>query len=207
MEIKDAKAKGKTFGLLGEAMADADADSPGSKFCELVEDALDNILSKLCAAKQFDVKFGNCESRCRAVPEPKLQPCLHLRWGDGPNDHLETDDTEVLCITVCNPYSNVVMKDFTLQLIVLDANGQPVPNQPNGTPSVQIKPQFNICFGDIPACNPQTHEQQSCVSREVVMINRGAKAGNYKVFVLYCFEACFTQVAVADAFTLELVSS
>jgi len=144
---------------------------------------------------------------CQTVDEPKIVPCLSLRWGDGPQDHLETDDTEVLCITVCNPYSNVVLKNFTLQLIVTDANGAPVANQPDGTPSVLIKPNFMICFDDIPPCNPERPDQPSCVSREVVLINRGAIEGKYKVVVVYCFDACFTQVDFAQAFELELVKS
>jgi hypothetical protein len=194
------------FGALDDAFAKATDSASGRIDCEVIEDAADKILSAFCSKKQFDVRSGNCERRCQAIEAPKLQPCLHLRWGDGPNDHLETDDTEVLCITVCNPYSNAVMKDFTLQLIILPAGGGPIPPQADGTPSVQIKPQFNICFGDIEACDPQ-NPTQSCVSREVVMINRGAKPGNYKIFVFYCFEACFTEARVMDAFTLELVSS
>jgi hypothetical protein len=207
MEIKDFKAKGKTFGLLGEAMASVSADVTADGFCEKLEDALDNLLGKLCSGKHFDVMSGNCERRCQEAPAPKLTPCVHVRWGDGANDHLETDDTEILCITVCNPYSNVVLKDFTVQILVLDAGGNMVANLPNGTPSVQIKPQFNVCFGDIPACDPQSERQQSCVSREVVMINRGAIEGKYQVRIFYCFEACFNQFAVTDAITLELVSS
>jgi hypothetical protein len=175
--------------------------------CERIEDILDDALRASCAKKAFDLQNGNCEG-CRKVDEPKVVPCLHLRWGDGPQDHLETDDTEVLCITVCNPYSNVTLKDFTLQLIVTDADGTPVANQADGTPSVMIKPGFNICFGDIPPCTPQGHNQQSCISREVVMINRGAVPGKYRVYVIYCFEACFTKLgAEPAAFELELVSS
>lgn len=180
-----------------------------ANICEKLEDALDELLRKLCSAKQFDLTSGNCEKRCQTVDEPKIVPCVHLRWGDGPQDHLETDDTEVLCITVCNPYSNVVLKDFTVQLIVLTAAGAAVPNQPNGTPTVMIKPQFNICFGDIPPCDPQSPNQKSCVSREVVLIDRGAIAGQYKVLAYYCFEACFTKFSLRDpaVFTLDLVAS
>jgi hypothetical protein len=144
---------------------------------------------------------------CQEVEEPKIVPCIRLRWGDGPQDQLETEDTEILCVTVCNPYSNVILKDFTLHLIVTDANGLPVPNQPDGTPTVQIKPSYMICFDDIPACNPDKPDKPSCVSREVVLINRGAIAGTYKVIVAYCFHACFTKVAVQSAFKLELVKS
>jgi len=191
------------------ATLEAASAEQAAGICERVEDALDEALRKLCAAKQFDLTSGNCEKRCQTVDEPKIVPCLHLRWGDGPNDHLETDDTEVLCITVCNPYSNVVLKDFTVQLFVLTAGGTAVPNQPNGTPSVMIKPQFNICFGDIPPCDPQSPNQKSCVSREVVLIDRGAVAGQYKVLAFYCFEACFTIFSIRNpaVFTLDLVAS
>ncbi|HEY0321137.1 MAG TPA: hypothetical protein VGC66_09305 [Pyrinomonadaceae bacterium] len=150
---------------------------------------------------------GGIVEVCQKVEEPKIAPCLRLRWGDGPQDHLETDDTEIFCITVCNPYSNVMLKDFTLQVIVTDANGKPVPNQADGTPSVIIKPNFNICYGDIPPCNPDKPDQPSCVSREFVLINRGAIDGKYKVIVFYCFDACFTLLGFESAFELELVKS
>ena len=150
---------------------------------------------------------GSGAEACQTIKEPEIVPCFRLRWGDGPKDHLETDDTEVLCLTVCNPYSNVTLKDFTVQLGVADANGQAVKNQADGTPSVIIKPSFMICFGDIPPCDPSKPDKPSCVSREVVMINRGAVAGKYKIFLAYCFEACFTKFAVQSAFEVELVSS
>lgn len=207
MDIKEFKANAKMFGALSASAESAAADTPAGKFCELLEAAADAALAKSCGAKQFDERFGNCDSPCREIQAPKIIPCLHLRWGDGPNDRLETDDTEVLCVTVCNPYSNVALNDFTLQIFVLDSSNAPVPTNPDGTPSVQIKPQFNICFGDIPPCDPKNERQLSCVSREVVMINRGAKAGKYKIFVFYCFQACFTQIAFEHAFSVELVSS
>ncbi len=145
---------------------------------------------------------GGIVSVCRAVREPKLVPCLRLRW----DDRLKTDECKVLCITVCNPYSNVILKDFTLHIWVVDENGKPVPNQPNGDPTVAIKPGYMICFDDIPACNPKKPDPPSCVSREVVMLNHKAKKGKYKIMVAYCFNACFTQFAVQSAFEVELVS-
>lgn len=150
---------------------------------------------------------GSGAEVCQTIKEPEIVPCFRLRWGDGPKDRLETDDTEVLCVTVCNPYSNVTLKDFTVQLVVADANGDPVKDQADGTPSVIIKPNFMICFGDIPPCDPSKPDRPSCVSREVVMINRGAQAGKYKIFVVYCFEACFTKFGVEAAFEVELVES
>lgn len=175
--------------------------------CQKVDEIANGLIQRACAQKQFEQTSGNCKDKeCQTVPEPKVVPCIRLKWGDGPNDRLETEDTEFLCITVCNPYSNVVLKDFTLQLIVTDANGNPVPNQADGTPSVIIKPNFMICFDDIPPCDPKK-PGQSCVSREVVLITRGAKEGKYRVFVIYCFEACFTQLRAEAAFVLDLASS
>ncbi len=190
------------------AAAEGAADLPGAKICEAIEDLADAEIRRRCTQKQFEQTSGNCGERCETVAEPKIVPCFRLRWGDGPQDQLETDDTEVLCLTVCNPYSNVVLKNFNVQLFIVPAAGGAIPNQPDGTPSVMIRPQFNICFDDIPACDPQK-PNQSCVSREVVLIDRGAKPGQYKVFVFYCFEACFTKFSLRDpaVFTLDLVAS
>jgi hypothetical protein len=144
---------------------------------------------------------------CRPVRAPSIVPCLRLRWGDGPRDRIETYDVEILCITVCNPYSNVILKNFMLHLIVTDANGDPVPTLPDGKPSVQIKPDFMISFGDIPPCGPDKADQPSCVSREVVLMSYGAKEGKYPIYVAYCFEACFTNMQKGQIFELDLVRS
>jgi hypothetical protein len=194
-------------GPMRETLAQAERQS-NADICRRIDDIANNLIRQACLKKQFE-QADNCagiDKECRKIEEPKIVPCLRLKWGDGPNDHLETDDTEVLCLTVCNPYSNVTLKDFTLQLIVTDANGNPVANQADGTPSVMIKPSFMICFDDIQPCNPQ-QPGQSCVSREVVLINRGAIPGKYKVFVIYCFHACFTELRSEAAFELDLVAS
>lgn len=190
------------------ATVEASSDAQAADLCEKIEEIADEFIRRSCKPKQFELKSGNCEERCQAVDEPKIVPCVRLKWGDGPQDHLETDDTEVLCLTVCNPYSNVVLKDFNVQLFVQTGAGGPVPNQADGTPSVMIKPSFNICFDDIPACDPQK-PGQSCVTREVVLINRGAVPGPYRVIVVYCFEACFTKFNLREpaVFTLDLVAS
>jgi hypothetical protein len=193
-------------GPMNAALAQA-ASQNNADVCQRIDDIANDLIRQDCLKKQFEQTDGNCSDKeCKRIEVPKIVPCLRLKWGDGPNDHLETDDTEVLCITVCNPYSNVTLKDFTLQLIVTDASGNAVPNQPDGTPSVMIKPNFMICFDDIQPCDPNK-PGQSCVSREVVLINRGAKPGKYKVFVIYCFHACFTELRSEAAFVLDLVAS
>jgi len=190
------------------AALEAASDQQAADICEKLEELADEFLRKLCSGKQFELKSGNCDDRCETVEEPKIVPCFRLRWGNGPQDHFETDDTEIICITVCNPYSNVVLKDFNVLINVTTAAGGPVPNQADGTPSVIIKPQFNVCFDDIPACDPQK-PNQNCISREFVLIDRGAVPGQYKIVIFYCFEACFTKFSLRDpaVFTIDLVAS
>src|SRR4051812_36757055 len=88
--------------------------------CTMLEKALDAVIRARCSKKTHDVSNGHCLKKgepCRHVEIPKIEPCIHVRWGDGANDHLETDDTEVLCITVCNNYSNVILRNFMLSLV------------------------------------------------------------------------------------------
>jgi hypothetical protein len=190
------------------AALEAASDQQPADICDILEKVGDNAVRKECSGKQFELKSGNCSDRCETVEEPKIVPCFRLRWGNGPQDHFETDDTEIICITVCNPYSNVVLKDFNVLLGVLTAAGGAVPNQADGTPSVIIKPQFNVCYGDIPACDPQKRDQ-NCVSQEFVVIDRGAVPGQYKIVIFYCFEACFHKFSGRDTavFTIDLVAS
>ena len=157
------------------------------------------VLKQIICASSVEV--------CQTADEPSVVPCVRLRWGDGPNDNIETSDSEILCITVCNPYSNVTLKDFTLSLVLSAPGGGAVPTLPDGTPSVVIKPDYLICFGDIPPCDLNNPEQSSCVSREVVLISCGAVEGRYPILVAYCFEACFTKMEVGRAFALDLVKS
>jgi hypothetical protein len=112
-----------------------------------------------------------------------------VKWGNSKCDCLETDDVEVLCITVCNCYSNVLFEDLMIgQIIVTDANGRPVPALPDGTPSVQLIPSGPICFGDIGPC---IEGRPNCVSREIVLYTRGAIGGAYRLlFRGVCFKVC-----------------
>ncbi|HEX6746473.1 MAG TPA: hypothetical protein VF092_04095 [Longimicrobium sp.] len=65
----------------------------------------------------------------------------------------------------------------------------------------QIRPRGPICFGDIEPCRDN---RGSCVSREVVLITRGAKGGDYRVIVgPVCFSVCWGY-ATRDCFVLPL---
>jgi hypothetical protein len=146
------------------------------------------------AQNAVEVKAGDeddchCECDCKPLLFPHVQPCITVKWGNSKCDCLETDDVEVLCITVCNCYSNVLFEDLMIgQIIVTDANGRPVPALPDGTPSVQLIPSGPICFGDIGPC---IEGRPNCVSREIVLYTRGAIGGAYRLlFRGVCFKVC-----------------
>lgn len=137
-----------------------------------------------------DVDPCDCHCDCVALKLPDIHPCISVRWGDSPCDCIETDDVEVACVTVCNCYSNVTFSDLSIgQILVTDLAGNPVPNLPDGTPSVQVLPTGPICFGDVPPC--KGHNKPSCVSREIVIYTRGAIGKDYRlVFKAICFKVC-----------------
>ncbi|HEV2719281.1 MAG TPA: hypothetical protein VG323_04620 [Thermoanaerobaculia bacterium] len=168
--------------------------------CEEIEREQDESLRRECAKKVNLLARIDCESPepkpqepsdcrcdCRMAQFPDIQPCISVSWGDSKCDCLETDDVEVLCIKVCNCYSNVTFGDFTIGHIeVTDLAGHPVPTLPDGTPSVRVIPSGPICFGDIGPCKPPN--QPSCVSRELVLYTRGAVGKDYKLsFSGLCF--------------------
>jgi hypothetical protein len=132
----------------------------------------------------------DCHCDCVDVQFPAIKPCISVSWGDSVCDCLETDDVEVLCITVCNCYANVTFSDFSIgQILVTDLAGQPVATLPDGTPSVQVFPSGPICFDDIGPCGDKDHP--SCVSRELVLYTRGAIGKSYKlIFRGICFKVC-----------------
>lgn len=133
---------------------------------------------------------GDCNCDCVALQLPDVKPCISVAWGDSQCDCMETDDVEVLCVTVCNCYSNVTFSDLVIGHIqITDMAGNPVPTLPDGTPSVQVVPSGPICFGDIGPC--EGRNKPSCVSRELVLYTRGAVGKDYKLsFEGVCFTVC-----------------
>lgn len=152
-----------------------------------------------------EIICANAGTGCEPIRIPEIRPCFELQWGDGPNDHIETDDVEVLCLKAWNPYSNVTLKDVTAYVLIIGVGGIPA-LLPDGTPSVYIKPSYNICFGDLAACGQADATTASSVSREIVLISRGAKEGPYYILVVYCYSAEF-HLAFGSAFPIELVKS
>lgn len=156
-------------------------------------------------AIKVEVDEAGCDCDCDCVPMefPNIHPCISVAWGDTACDCMETDDVEVLCVSVCNCYSNVTFNNLTIgQIWVTDMAGNPVPTLPDGTPSVQIIPSGPICFGDIGPCRDKDHP--TCVSRELVLYTRGAIGQNYKLmFSAICFDVCH-QFQSEQCFTMKL---
>jgi hypothetical protein len=167
--------------------------------CADIERTQNDYLRKHCAAKvnllprtschcPDSVRDrGDCDCRCVAVDFPDIKPCISVAWGDSKCDCMETDDVEVLCVTVCNCYSNVTFGDLSIgQIHITDMAGNPVPTLPDGTPSIQVIPSGPICFGDIGPCKGRN--QPGCVSRELVLYTRGAIGKDYRLsFEGVCF--------------------
>ena len=147
-----------------------------------------NLLPRIsCHCPDSLPSKGGCQCDCVAVQLPNLLPCISVAWGDSKCDCLETDDVEILCVTVCNCYSNVTFTDLTISRIqITDMAGNSVPLLPDGTPSLQVIPSGPICFGDIGPCKGKN--QPNCVSRELVLHTRGAIGKDYRLsFEGVCF--------------------
>jgi hypothetical protein len=137
-----------------------------------------------------DAICNACGSECKEVPLPKVQPCVSIAWGDSDCDCIETDDVEIAMVSICNCYSNISFSNVHISyLYVSMTDGSPVPNLPDGTPSVQIIPAGPICFGNLGPCKEGA---TNCVSREIVIRTRGAKSGDYKIHIGgICYDIVF----------------
>lgn len=119
---------------------------------------------------------------CEQVDLPQIAPCFYLHYGDSATDQIETHDTEIIFLTVCNPYNNVGFKGLRITAITI----VPYPGQnPSGEEYIRIVPDEFICFDCIEGC--------SCKSRELTIITRGLPAGNYSINVDYCIDEVVVQ--------------
>lgn len=127
---------------------------------------------------------------CKEIKVPDIGPCVSISWGDSVCDCIETDDVEVLCITLCNCYSNVTFDNVVVgTIVVTDSAGNVVATLPDGTPSIQAIPIGPICFGGIGPCKGG---EANCVSREIVLRMRGAKGGGYQIHLRpICYDVTF----------------
>jgi len=143
--------------------------------------------------------------KCYPSNFPELTPSINISWGDSDCDCLETDDFEIMSISVCNPYAGISFNNFIIgKISVVDEFGNPVATLPDGTPSVDVHPIGPYCFGSIGPC---TEKGTNCVAREFVLLNRGAKSGKYKILIEgVCFDVC-KNYSLNTCFEMKLCKS
>lgn len=178
--------------------------------CDAATNVAINELQAMLNDKEF---FMNATPACSGLTDPAdiskacslfllpdVRPCFFIKWGDGSRDQIETEDFEVVLLTVCNPYSNLSFGHLLIPKIeVTDALGNPVPLLPDGTESVIVVPSRMICFDDIEPC--------TCRSFELALKTVGAPEGPYKLKFTYCLDICFTGGPNDQEFDFELITS
>ena len=186
LNAKDANGNDLELDSMGAGNADLGLPT----FTRIADDCLEGDICSAISDEVNEITFERAENdvnrmrpcegrlrprpRCRDLRLPRVRPHIEVKWGDSECDCIESDDTEIVSITVCNTYSNIEFSGFTIhKLEVVDAAGNPVATLPDGTPSVELTPIGPYCFGNIASC--------SCVSREFVLRNRGAIAGEYHI--------------------------
>ncbi len=144
-----------------------------------------------------DLPFGQ-DKRCRPLKREQVQLCFYLHYGDGPSDQIETHDTEVIYLTVCNPYSNISIKKLRItELFITPAPGL----QSNGESEIRIIPDQLIQFECLERC--------SCLSTELSLVTRGAKPNTYSINIKYCIDDISIEQGAKgeNTFELEIVNS
>ena len=146
------------------------------------------------------------QESCQTIQVPDFKPCFYLHWGDSNQDQIETEDFEVLVLSVCNPYTNVLFKDIKISGIeVIHPNGTKAELLPDGTPSAMVVPSRLITFCELYPC--------SCCHIELVLKTSGALQGPYKIVFDYCIdETCLIDDDLAKGkdkvdFDIRLVKS
>lgn len=91
--------------------------------------------------------------RCRSLIRERanIVPSIYFHWGDSPQDVIENHDTEIVYITVCNPYDDIEFKGFRITSITLN----PRPGQDH---QARIIPDRFVNYDCLAPCSCQTRE-------------------------------------------------
>lgn len=116
--------------------------------------------------------------RCRSLVRESLNivPSIYFHWGDSSQDVIESHDTEIIYITVCNPYDDIEFKGFRITSINLN----PKPGQSH---QARIVPDRFINYDCLSPC--------SCETREFTLLTRDSlnQYINQKNIVIeYCWD-------------------
>ena len=143
-------------------------------------------------------KEAYSEESCSFVDIPKIEPCFHLHWGDAAGDKIEEHDTEIVYLTICNPYQNIQFKGLTITQVLITPTS---PLTPSGELAMQIVPDKLIHFQCLGNC--------ACLSREFTLLTRGIRAGTYELTFEYCVEEVLilNEKTGKSDFDIEVVAS
>jgi len=145
---------------------------------EAVDEA--NTILDACADEKYFTIIANGQSvpaGCGlAFEQADFAPLFSLHWGDGPNDRLESHDTEFVYIQVHNPYRNLLYRGVKI------FNIRVTPNQllPSGENALQLIPAEIVCFDEVEPC--------SHVSRDFAFLIQNAVVQGYQITFDYCIE-------------------
>jgi len=163
-----------------------DRDVPTDARCRRLAREVDEQLHDLSRLQNHMLPCEGRQEEYKVEPLniPRIEPWVTISWGDSKCDCIESDDTEIMYLTVCNPYSNLTLSNVSIQqVIVVDGDGKAVAKLPNGDPCIELVPLGPYYFGDI--------LPGSCISRQFLMRLRGALGGKHRILLRgICFDAC-----------------
>lgn len=177
-----------TFTRISDDCIDDECSAIDSAVNEILQSSLEAQINAMKRCSQITRGTQGTKpgvTACTPLQMDKVAPTYHITWGNSRCDCIESDDLEVMNLTICNPYSNISLSNVTVhKLEVVDGAGKPVPTLPDGSPSVTLVPVGPYCFDDISPC--------TCVTREFTLRLRGAISGPYKILVSgICYDVCF----------------
>jgi len=164
-----------------------------------------------CQGRYFSIKslatmaHDVCrESAGQPVAAPEIRPWFEVQHQGQACETLRIGDCDRLILVAGNPYSDLVVKDLRItRLVILDDDGNPVPDGPDGWPLVAAIPPEGLCFGDLP---PATPMRPSTASREFTLESQRARRGNYRFDLSYTFSVEY-QFQQKDRIKLSLSAS
>lgn len=106
----------------------------------------------------------------------EILPCIYLHWGDSTRDTIENHDTEIVYITVCNPFEDVEFTGFRITKI----NFVPAPSASH---QARIVPDSFINYDCLEPC--------TCKTREFTLLTRdelNKYVGIKHIEIEYCWD-------------------
>ena len=143
---------------------------------------------------------GCSEEKEGGVAFPELQPCFSLKYGDGKEDRIETEDYEIMTLEVHNPYTNVSLEDLTIVSLSLrflhKGKEVEVPTaQYTKEKLADLTPSKMISYG--------TLAPGQSLTREIVLGTFRTAPGDYTIKLESCYSIRFEQES-KDSFVIPV---